>query len=239
MVECLADPDPQLRDGVAFDVLQKWMRNGLLDTEKVQAIRVRLLAMLRTPDPAGFAPPFAALTLAEVARIDRLKPFLTIEQRDELVDAAATFLSNVKDYRGFDEREGWRHGVAQGADLMLQLSLNPQLQRAQADAMLAAIAKQAVPAGEHFYRYGEGERLSAPVFYLVQRGMLTSVEWEAWLMQIVQRVPRRPRTQAALAAHHNANAFLAALYVNAREGGNAIAEQALLPGLRKALRTVG
>jgi hypothetical protein len=239
LVECLSDADPRVRDEHAFSGLQKMMRGGQLDTATVQAMRVRLLAMLRGPDPAGFTRPFAALTLAEVARIDRIKPFLSGEQRNELVEAAATYLSGVTDYRGFDEREGWRHGVAHGADLMLQLALNPQLQHDQAELMRTAIAKQAVPAGDHFYRYGEGERLSAPVFYLARKDFFSPPEWELWLAKIVARVPREPHTQSALAARHNAIAFLSALYISVREAGDEKTQDALLPALRKALRELG
>jgi HEAT repeat protein len=239
LLECLSDPNPRVRDDHAFSGLQKMMRAGQLDASTVQAMRVRLLAMLRGPDPAGFTRPFAALTLAEVARIDRIKPFLTAEQRNELVDAAAAYLSGVTDYRGFDEREGWRHGVAHGADLMLQLALNPQLQHDQAEAMRTAIAKQVVPAGDHFYRYGEGERLAAPVFYLARRDFFSPEEWELWLAKIVARVPREPHTQAALAARHNVIAFLSALYISVREAGDEKTQDALLPALRKALRELG
>lgn len=239
LLECLSDPDPHVRDEHAFDGLQKMMRSGQLDTATVQAMRVRLLAMLRGPDPAGFTRPFAALTLAEVARIDRIKPFLSAEQRNELVDAAVAYLSGVTDYRGFDEREGWRHGVAHGADLMLQLSLNPQLQRDQADAMRNAIAKQAAPAGDHFYRYGESDRLAMPVFYLARKDFFSAQEWELWLAKIVARVPREPHTQAALAARHNVTAFIRALYVNVREAGDEKLQDTLLPPLRKALRELG
>jgi hypothetical protein len=239
MIECLADPDPAVRDALAFDSLQKWMRGGNVDTPTVQAMRVRLLAMLRAPDAAGFARPFAALTLAEVARIDRIKPFLAASERNEIVDAAVAYLSGVEDYRGFDEREGWRHGVAHGADLMLQLALNPQLRREQAQSMLGAIAKQAAPPGAVFYRYGEADRLAAPAYYLATRPFFTGDEWAQWFAGLVQRVPRDPRTQAALAARHNVSAFLASLYVSAREGGNAAAEEALTGALRKALRDLG
>jgi hypothetical protein len=48
----------------------------------------------------------------------------------------------VSDYRGFDDKEGWRHGVAHGSDWLMQLALNPALDRGQLDQMLAAIATQ-------------------------------------------------------------------------------------------------
>jgi hypothetical protein len=50
------------------------------------------------------------------------------------------------------------------SDLLLQLAINPAVDKAQLDAILTAIAAQAMPPGDHFYMYGEGERLSRPVF---------------------------------------------------------------------------
>jgi hypothetical protein len=240
LVECLGNPDPKLRDEVGFGGLQKMLRGGKTDAATLQALRVRLLAILAEPaDAAGFRQPFAALALSEVARVDRLQPFLSAGEREQLVQAAARYLAGVRDYRGFDEREGWRHGVAHGADLMLQLSLNPRLDRPLAEAMLAAIAQQVVPAGDHFYRYGESERLMAPVFYLARRGWLTAEDWERWFAPSLARLPKGgAQTQAGLAARHNLGAFVSALYLSVRESGNAEVEQAMLPALKKAAKAL-
>ena len=117
--------------------------------------------------------------------------------------AATTYVTTLTDYRGFDASEGWRHGVAHGADLLLQLSLNLALDRAQLDAILAAVASQVMPANGHFYIYGEGERLMAPVFYIGRRGALSSADWSEWFARLA-RAPtqgrarrRRPRSPPA------------------------------------------
>ena len=99
------------------------------------------------PDPAGVQRPFAALVLAEVVRFDRIEPFMTDKQLQQLVDASTRYLQSIRDYRGFDEREGWRHGVAHTSDVMLQLAVNPRTSKAQLDQMLAAIATQVAPGG--------------------------------------------------------------------------------------------
>ncbi len=119
MLDCLSEADPVQRDEIGFEALQWWMRSAKLDMATVQTIRTTLLARLSAPDPQGFSQPFAALTLAEVARIDRLRPFLSAAERKGFVRTAAAWLGAVRDYRGFDEKQGWRHGVAHGADLML------------------------------------------------------------------------------------------------------------------------
>jgi hypothetical protein len=241
LLDCLADPDPLLRDGIAFEALSAWMRARQLSVATLQQIRARLMAVLaEPPDAAGFRQPFAALALAEVARADRLQPFLAADERAALIERGTRYLASVRDYRGHDVRDGWRHGVAHGADLMLQLSLNPQLQRAQGEAMLEAIAAQVMPAGEQFYRYGEPDRLMAPVFYLGRRGWWQAGDWQAWFYALLaRRTPGGATTEAGLAQRHNLGAFLSALYVAVQEQGDDAMKQRLLPGLRKSLKALG
>ena len=100
---------------------------------------------MRRPDALGYPAIVSALTLSEIARTDRIKPWMTDDERQELVDAAATFLSGVTDYRAFSDKEGFVHAVAHGADFALQLALNPAITKPQLDRLLAAIAMQVAP----------------------------------------------------------------------------------------------
>lgn len=240
LLDCLGDADPVLRDDLAFEALQAWMRAGQLDEATLRQIGQRLQAALAAPpDAAGFVQPFSALVLAEVARVDRLQPFLTPAERAALVAQAARYLAGVRDYRGFDAREGWRHGVAHGADLALQLSLNPALDRAMGETLRDAVATQVMPPGEQAWRYGEPDRLMAPVFYLGRRAWWSAADWQAWFDALAARRLRTgATTQAGLAQRHNLGAFLSALYVALQESPDAALRERLLPGLRAALRTL-
>ncbi len=240
LLDCLADPDPQLRDEIAFDALSAWMRGAELSAGALHEIRTRLLVVLAEPaEGAGFRQPFAALVLAEVARVDRLRPFLQADERAALVQHGARYVAGVRDYRGHDAREGWRHGVAHGADLLLQLSLNPRLERDQGVALRDAIATQIMPAGEQFYRYGEADRLMAPVFYLGRRDWWQAQDWQAWFDALLaRRTPGGATTEAGLAQRHNLSAFLSALYVALQEQADAAMKERLLPGLRKSLKAL-
>lgn len=241
LLDCLADADPVLRDELAFEALSTWMRAKALPAATLQTMRTRLQAVLAEPaDGAGFRQPFAALVLAEIARVDRLGPFLSADERASLIDQGTRYLAGVRDYRGHDPRDGWRHGVAHGADLMLQLSLNPALERAQGEALLEAIASQVMPPGDHFYRHGEPGRLMTPVFYLGRRGWWQAQDWQAWFDAVLaRRAPGGPTTDTTLAQRHNLGAFLSALYVALQEQGDDAMKQRLLPGLRKALKAAG
>jgi hypothetical protein len=229
-----------LRDDLAFAAISRWSRDRQLAPATLQTMRTALIARLApgAADPSGFARPFAALALAEVARADRIAPFLSADERADLVRAGTAYLRSLRDYRGFDANEGWRHGVAHGADLMLQLSLNPALDRAQLDALLAALAAQVMPDG-HFYVYGEGDRLMAPVFYIGRRGALTTEDWDAWFAALAAKRPTPDvPTQASLAARHDLAAFLLPLYVSLKEQGTAEMQTRMLPGVTAALKTL-
>lgn len=244
LVACLSDPDPALRDGIAFEAYYTWMRAKKLDVTTRTQLLKQLGDMLEPgqADRGGFRQPFAALVLSEVARTDRVEPWLSAPQRADLVDRAARYVTAVRDYRGFDAKDGWRHGVAHGADLLLQLVLNPAVDRAGVDRVLAAVASQVVPAAEHSYIDGEPQRLARPVLFAAQRGTYTTEEWTAWFARLADPAPLASwadvyRTRAGLARRHNLLAFLEAIYVNTRESSDEKI-QALLPGVRSALEKI-
>jgi hypothetical protein len=245
LLDCLADPDPALRDEVAYEGLQWWMRSNALSPAVVRRLANQLLGRV-TPraaasDARGVAAPFAALTLAEVARVDRLTPIYSPAEREGFVNAAISYLASVRDYRGFDPREGWRHGVAHGADWLLQLSLNTALDKPQLDRMLAAIAAQAVPPGEHSYVHGEGQRLMAPVFYIAKRGLHDAGFWTGWLGRIAAAgawPEGHPINPTSLARMHNARGFIWPLYAAVQETPDDAQRERLLPGLKAALKSL-
>lgn len=242
LVACLGSTDPQLRDGVAFEALSKWMRDKQLSAATVGTLLERLVALLAPDrqDPAGVQRPFAALVLANVVRFDRIEPFMTDKQLQQLVDASTRYLQSIRDYRGFDEREGWRHGVAHTSDVMLQLAVNPRTSKAQLDQMLAAIATQVAPAGEHSYVYGEGDRLAQAVFYVAKRKLHTAEEWRKWFEQVSAPAPLANwgdawTSQRGIAKHHNTMQFLTTLYLYVRESG-ADFQDLVLPAIVAAIK---
>ena len=236
LIDCLGDPDPLLRDGIAFEALQHWMRAGDFDAAVLRGLRDALFARLEAPDPQGVSRPFAALVLAEVARTDRVAPWMSPAEREAMLARATAYLGSVQDYRGFETGIGWRHGVAHAADWLLQLSLNPALDAAQLQRILDAVALQAVPASGHAYVFGESDRLVQPVAYVARRGMLTEAAWQTWLDRLTMRLGPMPAggDAAWLARRHDLSAFLSALYIQADASQNE-ALRALKPLIAKAL----
>lgn len=222
LLACLGDPDPAVRDGFAFTLWSEGLRGGHVSPVSMRHANARLQAMLAQPDDAaGFRKSFAALALSEVARADRIAPFLTDDERHLLAASGAAYLRTVTDYRGFVAGEGWRHGVAHGADLLLQLALNPRLSRTDADLLLGAVAAQVAPSAPVYYVHGEPGRLARPILYLAKRTDIDDAAWAAWFETLhPNTMPRWKNAyadDAGLAAVHNSGAFAQAIYVSASE----------------------
>jgi hypothetical protein len=238
LLPCLGNPDPVLRDETAFAAYTAWMRGRLLPVATLRSLRDALYAMLDGEDEQGFRRPFAALTLAEIARTDRVEAWMPDAERDAMVRRANAYLASVRDYRGFDQRAGWRHGVAHGSDWLMQLTLNPALTRVQLDAVLAAITVQVVPEAGHAYVFGEPARLARPVLYLAQRGLLREDDWNAWFSGLAARLGNAAqayRDSAWLARRHDLHAFLSELYLNTDLAEDA-SLRALQPPVLRALQ---
>ncbi len=224
LLGCLDDPDPVIRDGVVFEGLSTWLRGKALSPATINALAASLQATLRGgKDAAGFRLPFAALILSEVARADRIEPVFTEETRAGLVEVAAASLIRVDDYRGFHPVEGWRHGVAHGADLVLQLALNPRVGAPGLRALMEATATQIAPRGAVFYTFGEPERLARAVVFAYRRGLLDGAFWDAWFGSLASPKPLADwgaafSTLEGLSKRHNTIAFLHALSFAGRSG---------------------
>lgn len=237
LTACLASPDPALRDGVVFEAPAHWLRERQLSVETMRALAEDLDRRLFSADANGFERPFAALVLSEVVRADRIEAYLAADTRVRILDHALTYFAGIDDYRGFDEREGWRHGVAHGADLLLQLSLNPAFGKPELERIRDAIAGQVAPEG-HFYIYGESQRLAAPIVYMAQRGLIGEEEWTRWFARFPPAEGEALfASQAGLARRHNLIAFLQTVWLNARLSQNT-ADDVLLPGAEAALRAM-
>lgn len=239
LIACLDHPDPGVRDGIAYESLSVWMRKNPPSPQALRAIRTKLYGQLDAADAQGFGRPFAALVLAEVARTDRIAGWMTPTERIDMVERAATHLEGISDYRGFQAGEGWRHGVAHGADWLMQLSLNPALDNVQRQRLLDAVASQVAP-DHHSYVFGEPARLAAPVLLLARAGLHDEAGWQAWLEQLAARLDT---TEASwndagwLSRRHDLRAFVMELYVSAAMSDHAEV-RTLLPGADAVLRAM-
>ncbi len=237
---CVGSTDPKIRDEIVYASLSSLLRGERLEVATQNKLMAHLLTVLDgAPDADGFLKPFAALNISELARADRIAPYLSVDTRQHLVTSTASYLANITDYRGYDDSEGWRHGVAHSADIILQLSLNPNINTAQLTELRTALGTQIAPKSGHSYIYGEAERLARPVLYMAAQGQFTGENWQDWFAQIADPAPFASwgdmyTSENGLAKLHNTKAFLNVLYINATESKNENIKQ-ILPAVRTAL----
>jgi hypothetical protein len=243
LIACLGNPDPAIRDKVAFERLSAAMRSGTADRDALAAARTELLKLVAAPDPQGFQRPFAVLALAEVARTDRIKPWMSAPERDVLVNTASTYLATLTDYRAFDNKEGYRHGVAHGADFAMQLALNSAISKAQLDRLLAAIATQVAPKDPGVaYWAGEPDRLARAVIVIAQRKLHADPDWRSWFETVTIPAPLASwnvafESEVGIRKRHNVRAFLLAIFATAASSEDAGIGQLANPA-RESLKLV-
>jgi hypothetical protein len=227
---CLGDPRSEVRDDIAYSALSTWLRSEALDA----GVRLELLRSLSeqlwAANANALKRSFSALALSEVVRTDRVSAWMDDAQRTGLVDVAASFISSIRDRRGFDPEVGWRHAVAHGADLAAQLAFNPKISAAQCRQLLTALALQIAPAGADAYIDAEPQRLARAVSLIAAR--LHDGE-DAWRARFRAWAPAQGwmyemRTPVGLARIHNVKAFLQALYVETHRRNEAIVAEPLL-----------
>ncbi|HYH96114.1 DUF2785 domain-containing protein [Hyalangium sp.] len=221
LASCLGSPDPELRDGLAFELLTLWMRSGALSDTALRPLTATLVGQL--DDGLGesgrdtvFRRTFSALVLSEAIRRDTLQPFLTPEELTQVLTAAVRYLPREKDLRGFSDTRGWMHGVAHGSDLLWRLAMSPRVQQEGLEQILQAVAAKIAPP-EHAYVHNESDRLARVVVAVIRRGLVPPEVFSRWLEAVatpqgLASWEEAFRSQAGLARLHNTKQFLRALH---------------------------
>ncbi|MEM9572995.1 MAG: DUF2785 domain-containing protein [Pseudomonadota bacterium] len=217
---CLGHTSPFLRDQIGYEGLTAALRSGNVSQSTRRDLLTDLSANLNAKDEAGFLAPFSALGLAELVRTDRIEAFLTPEERSAVVETAATYLAGVSDFRAYSDTEGWRHGVAHGADVAMQLALNPNVEAEDLIKLRDAITDQITARSGHAFTFGEPERLARPILFMANRGVISDETWSDWFTALADPAPLAEwadafQSELDLAQLHNLKAFARVLYVNA------------------------
>ncbi|WP_267244107.1 DUF2785 domain-containing protein [Streptomyces sp. PR69] len=164
----LADPDPLIRDGAAYSVLATWIARGVIDAPRRLALGDEMADRFR--DPEIQARTFAPLVLDMLVAKGDFKA--------RWVDAFADWYPNEKDLRGHDEKLGWLHAVAHGADLLGSFGQHPEVAPVR---MLHLAAARLTAPTVHVYEQLEDDRLARAVARVLTRQDLSEHDATAWL----------------------------------------------------------
>jgi hypothetical protein len=213
----LGDPDPEVRDAIAYPTLATWIGRGVYDDLLVglgdgMASGLTVGLGERGTDTV-FRRSFSALVLGEcIARDTRhgLVPATTIL---DWGDRIVTWLLRERDLRGYVADKGWAHAVAHGADALAALAGSTHVGAAELTVVLDVVADRVLAHADTLLVHGEPDRLAMTTIAVLRRGLVPMSVVEPWVNRIgtVAATPARAGDPFLLTG--DAEAFLRALYL--------------------------
>ncbi len=214
LLEMLASPDPELRDGFAYPILATWIGRGAFSRAELHSLlgilEQRLERGLGEPESDSvFARSFAVLMLAVLVN----NKVLALEPAEilRLLQVVLSYLKREQDLRGFVQPQGWAHAVAHTADLLDEFAVNPHCQSTQLENILNAIANKI--RAKQVWLFDEEDRLSYAAARVLERNLLSSAFVSACLETLVVNVSQPDEHKSNAIPPHNAKAFLRSLYL--------------------------
>ncbi len=217
----LGSLDPELRDGLCFEILAYWIGEGRFTDGEVQQITEQLLANLRVGIGEGendqvFLRTFSVLVLAYgVVPYDRQKGVLPEGLRRRILDEGLRYLADEQDLRGYAPDKGWAHSVAHTADLLREVAAHAAFGAEDLERILYGIGEKVLAPTHYALIDNEDGRLVRAVMKVLHRELVPLERLVAWVASIGGEEPRHKAYVAGRdnARYHNVRAFLKALHV--------------------------
>jgi hypothetical protein len=184
LTDMLAAADPAVRDDLAYPILITWIRRGVLD-DRLPGLGDTMVSRLAHPEIQ--ARTFAPLILAAAVNRDTAAGVLGATTgpsgEQEAVphrwfEPFAAWWVAEPDIRGWDDKLGWLHAVAHGADLAGAFGVSPRITGAD---VLAVIARRVVAPTGYQYAQMEEDRVARAIVRVLGRPGLTSEAATGWL----------------------------------------------------------
>jgi uncharacterized protein DUF2785 len=188
LTRMLGDPDPEVRDGIAFPTMATWIDEGVYDDLLVGLgdgmCHGLDIGLGEVESDTVFRRSFSALILTEC--IDRTTkaalggPNVVLRWGDKIM----SWYSRERDLRGFVPGKGWAHAVAHGADALGALARSPVMGRLELTVILDVIADRLLMPTDAFFVCGEGDRLAYATMHLLRRDILGIDVLEPWVARL-------------------------------------------------------
>jgi len=185
LLSFLGSTDPQLRDGVAYPILEAWISRDLYTTAELRAMAKQLGENLKhglgeQGTDTVFLRTFSALVLAELVYHHNERPYFEEADIRQILEYALAYYPAEQDLRGYVTNLGWAHSAAHGADLLFVLA-DSYLNVADLERIMEALATKIAPPVAHVYLYNEDQRITRAVLAALKRDLLTLPFLSAWL----------------------------------------------------------
>ncbi len=224
LTRMLGDPDPAVRDAIAFPTMATWIDEGVYDDLLIGLgdgmCHGLDIGLGEVGTDTVFRRSFSALMLTECIDRHTQAGLSTTDVVLRWGDRLMSWLSRERDLRGFVPGKGWAHAVAHGADALGALARSPHLGRMELTVVLDVIADRLLAPTEEFFVCGEVDRLALATMHLLRRDVLGLDVLEPWIARLAAGA--RPAGDADHNPFHvagNVQSYLRGLHLQLGLGG--------------------
>ena len=212
------DPDPAVRDGVAYPTLATWITDGVYDdllTGLGDGMCDGLdVGLGEAGTDTVFRRSFSALVVTECIDRDSAAALVPTDVVLRWGDRVAGWLVREQDLRGFVPGHGWAHAVAHGADAIGALARSPGFGRLELTVLLDVVADRLLLPTTEFFTCGEDDRMALAVMHVLRRNLLDLDVLEPWVARVAEAaVPHGDQQQNPFLVAGNVQAFLRSLHL--------------------------
>lgn len=179
LVGMLRSPDPVVRDRHGYSVLATWIGRGVLTADQLGALGDEMVP--RFGDPEIQVRTFAPLILDSIVTAGVFEP--------HWVPPFERWYVAEEDLRGYDEKLGWLHAVAHGADLLGTLGQHAAVEPMQ--MLRLGIGRLLTPTS-YVLRDMEDDRLGYALAATLTRDDLTESDAVDWLDPAIRALSNPP-----------------------------------------------
>lgn len=185
LVAMLGDPDPRVRDDLAFSVLDTWISEGVYDDllaglgdGLAHGLRDRVgevgtLSILRRS--------LSAVALASVITRDNVTHTLHPSIILTWADRAVSWFLAERDLRTELPDAGWSSPISHGSDLIGALSASRYLGADELTVLLDVVSERLAIATEFRFSTAETDRLAFATMSLLHRDLVSVDTLESWI----------------------------------------------------------
>ncbi|HEM6120283.1 TPA: DUF2785 domain-containing protein [Streptococcus suis] len=189
LLENIGHPDPTIRDELVYASFCHIFLDGLITREQAQS----LLQFFQETNPLSLESStlkrsFTCLLYCLLLSVDNdsesiYHAFLNKEDRELLFQQALDYLTIENDWSGYDEKLGWIHTAAHGADFLLAASCHDQFPDEKSKAVWQTIVTCLTKQSKVFSA-GEEIRLAQIPVYLLLNEKVSSQELTEWISKL-------------------------------------------------------
>ena len=214
----LGDPDPAVRDGIAYPTLCTWVRDGVYD-DLLEGLGDGMAAGLQVGlgedgTDTVFRRSSSALVLTTCVERDNAAHLVPGDTMVRWGDRIAGWLVREQDLRGFVPGKGWAHAVAHGADALGALAGSEAVGQMELTVVLDVLADRLLAPTPYHLVHGETDRLAGASMQVLRRGLVGLEVLEPWLTRLGRSAqPHRLDGEDPYRVSGNAQSYLRALHL--------------------------